>query len=97
MPADILVVDDVPENLIACAPHIDLGAALAESGRLEESVSEFVRALELNPRNSLALYDLAMVCLRLDRPDRANALLERGLAAHPGDPLLLLGRKFAGI
>jgi tetratricopeptide (TPR) repeat protein len=78
-----------------CAVHIDLGAAYAEAGRHEEAVRHLTRALDINPRNALAYYDLAMVCLLLDHPEKARALLERALAAQPGDPLLLLGLKFA--
>jgi tetratricopeptide (TPR) repeat protein len=78
-----------------CGAQIDLGVALCEAERLDEAALHLWRALEINPRNSLALYDLAMVELRMGTRADAEQTLLRALAMHPDDPLLLSGLELA--
>jgi tetratricopeptide (TPR) repeat protein len=52
--------------------HANLGAALANAGRLEEALPHFDRAAELNPADENARRNLeaARELLRLRRPPR---------------------------
>lgn len=70
----------------------DLGAALAAAGRFDEAVYSLDKALAANPVHALARYNLAMVLLRRQEPEKARAVMERAVAAHPRDPLVLLGQ-----
>lgn len=79
----------IDENL--CGLHIDLGAVYCELGRYDEAIGELMRALALSPRNSLALYDLAMVLDRKGLRAEAEQVLERGRRLHPEEPLLEAG------
>ncbi|MBI4348786.1 MAG: tetratricopeptide repeat protein [Elusimicrobia bacterium] len=75
--------------------HIDLGVALCQRDRLDEAAFHLGRAVALNPRNTLAAYDLAMVQLRQGHPAQAERLLEDALRLHPEDALLRGGSELA--
>ncbi len=74
-----------------CAARIDLGVILCEEGRHREALTQFQLALRGNPRNSLALYNAAMVLNILGLPDNALSVLRKGLALQPGSRLLETG------
>lgn len=80
-----------------CGARIDLGAALVVRHRLPEAAREFVAALSINPRNTLASYDLAMTLARLGHRPRAEAALRGALKVRPGDALLLDGFAHLGV
>jgi tetratricopeptide (TPR) repeat protein len=64
------------------APHINLGMAYRESGRLEEAEAALLRALEVNPRHPVALNEIGIVYRRLGRFGEARESYERALAFH---------------
>ncbi|MEE8173224.1 MAG: methyltransferase domain-containing protein, partial [Alphaproteobacteria bacterium] len=66
----------------------NLGAALNNRGARAEAETEFERALELDPENTEALNDLALMHSRQGRQDEAAALLKRALILKPGDATL---------
>ena len=63
-------------------PHFTLGLALAEQD-VEEAVAVFRRVLRLEPRHTLARYNLALVLKRADRLQEAIGELTRALAIEP--------------
>jgi tetratricopeptide (TPR) repeat protein len=62
--------------------YFTLGLAQSEQD-VEGAAASFRRALELDPRHTLARYNLALVLQRTDRLKEAHAELERGLAIDP--------------
>lgn len=78
------------------AARIDLAAALAERGRLDEATAQLLRALKLAPRNALAHFDLAMVLQRKGECAKARALTRRARAMHREDALLASASTFLG-
>lgn len=77
-----------------CGAHIDLGAVYCERGDIEAAVRELTKALKINPRNSLAYYDLAMALDRRGHRAVAKDVLRRIVKMHPDDPLLETGLEF---
>ncbi|TBR24757.1 tetratricopeptide repeat protein [bacterium] len=77
-----------------CGAHIDLGAVYCERGEIEAAVRELTKALQINPRNSLAYYDLAMSLDRKGHSAVALDILKRIAKMHPGDPLIETGVEF---
>jgi tetratricopeptide (TPR) repeat protein len=71
-----------------------LGVQQTRVDQLEEAARSLQRALELEPGNAVALYDLAVVRLRQDRRAAAIELLEQAVAADPerAEPRALLAR-----
>jgi Tfp pilus assembly protein PilF len=59
------------------------GALMLESGRYEEAVASFNKALALDEGNILCHYSLALACLRLGRLDEAMAEADRALELKP--------------
>lgn len=77
-----------------CGLRIDLGAVYCELERYDEAAAELMRALKINPRNSLACYDLSMVLDRKgDRP-KAIQVLREAREFHREDPLIESGLEF---
>jgi superkiller protein 3 len=58
--------------------HYYLGLANVIKGRLEDAVEFFTCALEINPQHVLAIRDLAVVYLEMNRLADATETLERG-------------------
>ena len=71
------------------ASHKERAAALRE-----EAAAAYLKALELNSRDSQSYFDLALLELERMEPARALAVLERADKADAGDPeiYLLTGR-----
>lgn len=68
--------------------RIDLGAALFSRGRFSEAAREFTLALQINPRSTLASYNLAMALGRLGNRPTAVQVVRRALKVRPDDRLL---------
>ncbi len=62
--------------------HFTLGLAQSEQN-VTEAISTFRRVLELDPRHTLALYNLALVLKRADQAPEAIATLQRALEIEP--------------
>lgn len=86
--------DAAAKNPGAMRPHLNLGQALAEEGRLDEAVAELREALRVSdgvPRHeATAFLDLGVALLDAGRPDEARGALEAGLRRDPAHDLLLL-------
>ena len=78
--------------------HYRLGRALLlsshEPANLEEALKQFEAELSLNPRDSIAHYQVAQVLLAQHKPDEAAKRLERSLEIDPkfGEALVALGK-----
>jgi len=69
--------------------HLVAGLALRGDGMYDEAVSEFSRALKLNPANAAILYNhRARVYHYRNQIELAGDELEKGLALEPRHPLL---------
>lgn len=64
-------------------PQVNLGQALLEQGRYEESIAASQRALALDPDLALAHYNLATAYLSLHHLDTAEAYYRRALELRP--------------
>ncbi len=78
-------------NLVGAC--VDLGVALYQHGRPAGAVEYFLKALKINPRHTLASYNLAMVLDEQGDHVRAGLVMRRALELRPGDPLLESGRR----
>ena len=81
------------EKSFALSPERRLMAHAAEhqkEGRFEEAEQIFRRVLKDNPRNVDALRMLALLAMRADKPDDAEALLQRAIEIAPDFLLALL-------
>jgi tetratricopeptide (TPR) repeat protein len=72
---------DYGENLRG---HLNLGQALAESGRPAEAIEHYAAALRLEPRNAAAQNNWANALVDLNRPAEACAHFETALRQRPG-------------
>jgi tetratricopeptide (TPR) repeat protein len=63
--------------------RISLGLNQQRSGHYAEAAREFKQALEREPRNAKAHFDLALCEFRLHRPDEAISELQAALALEP--------------
>lgn len=75
VPKDISSTFDVPYNA--------LGTGAAQRGNHEEALSQYGKALEINPNNAVALYNRAESLRSLERLTEAEADLRRALALDP--------------
>ena len=62
--------------------HFTLGLAQSEQN-VTDAIGTFRRVLELDPRHTLALYNLALVLKRADQAPEAIATLQRALEIEP--------------
>jgi tetratricopeptide (TPR) repeat protein len=86
--------------------HINLGAALEDSGRLEEALAEYREAVRISDDNHNAQFDLANLLLKMGRPAGALPHFRRTIALDPheasphlglGETLLQLGQDTAAM
>ena len=61
---------------------------LAETGKREEAIGWYEKAIELTPTGEGAFTNMGWQYLQLDRPDRAEAVFRRGLAVNPRNLLM---------
>jgi TolB-like protein/Flp pilus assembly protein TadD/tRNA A-37 threonylcarbamoyl transferase component Bud32 len=66
-------------------------------GRWEEASQNLQRAVELDPRNSSTITDLAWVYIALREYEEADTLATRLQALEPRSPILRAGRGFVGL
>ncbi len=71
-----------PNNATA---HNELGAALLELGRIDESLHEFEVALTIDPDHVLACTNLALVLAARGGTEEAIRLYQRVLDLEPGN------------
>jgi folate-binding protein YgfZ len=78
----VLEID--PDDALA---HFGLGELAAERDRLDEAVGHLERALASDPGHAAAILALGAVFERLEKPDRAHEIYNRGIevAAKRGD------------
>ena len=72
------------EGLDTAETRYDLGLVLDRSGRLDEAVGEYERALDRNRNHVDSLNNLGIALARQGRIGRAVSLFERGVAVDPG-------------
>lgn len=86
--------------------HLNLGTALDDAGRTEESLPHLQRALELKPNYPEALNSLGSVLNQLGRPREAQPLVEQAIQLQPrfaaahntlGAILMALGQPEVGV
>jgi tetratricopeptide (TPR) repeat protein len=76
--------------------HYDRGLVFSRSekpARLEESVKQFSKALLIEPRLSIAHYQLGLVLSKLDRKDEAREHLNRYILTKPSEAELKLAKQ----
>jgi tetratricopeptide (TPR) repeat protein len=80
-------VEANPDSLSA---HLNLGAALTQTGDLQEASAQFEAALRIDAENSVAHYNLAVLLARDNRHEPAIDHLHHVLKVYPDD----LGARF---
>ena len=78
-----LLVQKHPQH---AAYWFNFGFALEAAGRLDEALSAFVRATDLDPRLDRAWYGQALVLIRQRRLDEAIVALKRNTELQPMSP-----------
>jgi len=68
--------------------HNLLGAALTRTGRAQDAIQEFEQALELDPVNVNARYNLVLALMKANQVDEAAGHMEKVVAAYPKDAAL---------
>jgi tetratricopeptide (TPR) repeat protein len=68
--------------------HYDVGIALMNQGRYEESREHFLKALKLNPRCDFVIYAMAALTCRLGDFDGALAFLRNAVQLRPDNRFL---------
>ena len=67
------------------APYMERGNEFVEKGSLPRAKAEYTRALKVFPRHLDALYNLAVVCEKLNENDEAARLYRQYLDLKPND------------
>lgn len=78
--------DVVAKSPAKARPHVNLGLALQNAGRLEEAQRHYRRALEIHPGYPFALNNLGNVLRRRGAAEEAEALFRAALQERPGHP-----------
>ena len=76
-------VQDQPNDLAA---RLDLAHRYLDAGMIEESLSHYAVALELDPDDAEALANVGIILFRSGRPEEALRFVERALATDPRYP-----------
>lgn len=89
-----LVRDELARAPSAYELHNQLGATLADLGRIEESVAAYRRAVELVPNDTDSNYNLGAGLLALGRQEEGVRHVRQALVLQPTYPraLIVLGR-----
>jgi tetratricopeptide (TPR) repeat protein len=74
------IIAENPESWMA---HNNLGMRLAQTGRLDEALVHYHKALELNPNYAVAYYNLGNALLRVRRVDEAIEQYNKALELEP--------------
>lgn len=90
---DALPQPSDPERALQAAvtTHIDVGTLWYRYGQDAKSISHFLKALSLDPKNEKARYLLAQVYTERKESDKAAGLFRELLAMNPNDPRYALG------
>jgi tetratricopeptide (TPR) repeat protein len=72
-----------PNSFLA---HNNLGNVFFRSGRMDEAIEQYQKALAIQPRYALALNNLGNVFFRNGCADEAIEQYQKALAIQPGDP-----------
>lgn len=67
------------------APYMERGNEFVEKGSLPRAKAEYTRALKVFPRHLDAIYNLAVVCEKLNENDEAIRLYRQYLELRPND------------
>ena len=70
----------IVELNVGAGLHLKSGAALERAGQLKESIAEYERALEINPRMIQAHINLISLCARAGQPEKAEKYYRAALA-----------------
>lgn len=76
-----------PSTSGEAADLVEYGAHLAGSGRLDDAIAAFRKALSLAPGHSVALYNLGLSLLKNGQAQEAAAALREASAKSPNDGL----------
>jgi tetratricopeptide (TPR) repeat protein len=68
--------------------HCRLGWALGESGQVAEAIKQFQLVIRTQPKYPPAYAKLSDLYVKIKMPDEAKKVLEAGLKARPGTPML---------
>ena len=81
-----------PDNVTA---HVNLGAALTQTGDLNGAMEQFEATLRIDPNNTTAHYNLAVLLANEDKHEEAIVHLHAVLRINPNDPgaRFLLGQQ----
>jgi tetratricopeptide (TPR) repeat protein len=76
--------------------HLNLGAALSQTGDLMGAAAQFAETLRLDPTNTIAHYNLALLLANENKHDQAIVHLQAIFTVDPNDAgaRLLLAREF---
>jgi tetratricopeptide (TPR) repeat protein len=81
--------------------HINLGTALVQEGRMDEAITQFQKALAINPNDEKAHNNLGNILLQMGRVDEAILHFQKALQISPdlaaahlnlGNALMIKGR-----
>jgi len=82
-------VNDHPDDLAA---RLDLAHRYLDAGMVEDALSEYAVALELDPDDAEALAHVGIILYQNDRPQEALTSVDRALATDPEYPEALFFR-----
>ena len=82
-------VREQPDDLAA---RLDLAHRYLDAGRVEDALSEYAVALELDPDDAEALAHIGIILYQNDRPEDALRSVDRALATDPRYPEALFFR-----
>jgi len=71
-----------PDNVTA---HVNLGAALTQTGDLNGAMEQFEATLRIDPKNTTAHYNLAVLLARENKHQQAIVHLQAVLSINPND------------
>lgn len=83
LPEAISLIEIAAHRSSIPAAHYDLGLALFKSGRNDEAIASYQRALDLKPRYPEAHYNLALALVKSGRTEEATAHYEEALRIKP--------------
>jgi len=73
--------------------HKKLGDRYFKEGKLEDAKLSYHRAISIDPTFTEAYYMLGKVYLKLNQPEKAREIWEKGLEENPGDKRLIRALK----
>ena len=77
-------MDALPSLLRGSPPHLKAGTRAANAGDFQRAIGHFRRAIEVEPTDPLAHYNLALALVRTGDPGGAIGALERAVELDPG-------------